>query len=433
MGDNKFPTSPRCLCHNRHIPGDTAFVQGGSDDFGRYGTEGATRFGATPPRRLRAVGAHRAAEESDVEGETSSGRHGLITRNRADPDRVSDAPFPEPRVAEAGAHPVPPRAPDGGQTLRELLTHRKLEPAEATMVGAQLAAALAARHAESNRHGQVTPATVRLESDGRARLLDPPDLPPDAMDPASVPYLAPEQVTGEPLGPPADVYALGLVLLEAVTGTPVYPGSSWEAASMRLAAPPVVPNEVPGPLAGALLAMTLLAPNDRLSAQRAATRLSGGETGPIVAPPGHRAGPAQLVALGLPVLVLLALIAVALLGHHRDLSASADADHAARATVPSATRPAPAVTTPAARAPARPGPATPAPARPAPAPARPAPATGASAAQPAVSVPSVSAPDLPSSVADKVTDKVKDTATDTITGKVKSTWRRFTDWLNSLF
>ncbi|HTF52975.1 MAG TPA: hypothetical protein VK735_36480, partial [Pseudonocardia sp.] len=282
-------------------------------------------------------------------------------------------------------------------------------------VGAQLAAALAVRHAEGNRHGQVTPAAVRLESDGRARLLDPPDLPPDAMDPASVPYLAPEQVNGEPLGPPADVYALGLVLLEAVTGTPTYPGNSWQAASMRLAAPPVVPNEVPGPLAGALLAMTQLAPSDRLSAQRAATRLSGGATEPIVAPPGYHAGPAQLIALGLPVLVLLALIAVALLGHHRDLSA-ADADNAATPAAPTATGPAPAVTTPAPQAQATP-----------------VQATGATPAQPAVSVPGVSVPDLPSAVTDKVADKVKNTVTDTITDKVKSSWHRFTDWLNSLF
>ena len=404
MGDNKFPTSPRCLCHNRAVRGDTAFVQGGSDDFGRYGTDGQTRFGATAPRRLRVVGAHRAAEEPDTEAETRSGRHGLITRNRADPDRVSDAPFPEPRAAEAEAQPAPP-ALDGGQTLGELLAHRKLEPAEATLVGAQLAAALAVRHAKGNRHGQLTPAAVRLESDGRARLLDPPDLPPDAMDPASVPYLAPEQVNGEPLGPPADVYALGLVLLEAVTGTPTYPGTSWEAASMRLAAPPVVPNEVPGPMAGALLAMTQLAPSDRLSAQRAATRLSGGAAEPIVAPPGYRAGPAQLVALGLPVLVLLALIAVALLGHHRDLSANAGAANAATPVANAATPAAPIAT------------------------AAPAPASGATPAQSAVSAPGVSAPNLPSAVTDKVTN----TVTDTITDKVKTSWRRFTDWLNSLF
>jgi hypothetical protein len=398
-------------------------VQGGSDDFGRYGTEGSTRFGAPAPRRLRAVGAHRAAEEPDGDAESRFGRHDLITRNRAD-DRADPARaagrFPEPRVAEAEAQPTPTSPPDGGQTLRELLTHRKLESAEATMVGAQLAAALAVRHAEGNRHGQVMPAAVRLESDGRARLLDPPDLPPDAMDPASVPYLAPEQVTGEPLGPPADVYALGLVLLEAVTGTPTYPGSSWEAANTRLAAPPVVPNEVPASLAGALLAMTQLAPSDRLRAQRAATRLSGGATGPLAPPPGHRAGPAQLVALGLPVLVLLALIAVALLGHHRDLSADADADAAAPPAA-TATGPTPAAPTPAAPTPAAPTPA-------AQAPATPVPATGAAPAQPALSVPGVSTP-YPSAV----TNKVKDTVTDTITDKVKSNWQRFTAWLNSLF
>jgi hypothetical protein len=403
MGDNKFPTSPGCLCHYTPLRGDTAFVQGGSDDFGRYGTEGSTRFGAPAPRRLRAVGAHRAAEEPDGDTDSRSGRHDLITRTRAD-DRAdparADRRFPQPRVAEPEAQPAPTAPPDGGQTLRELLTHRKLESAEATMVGAQLAAALAVRHAQGNRHGQVTPAAVRLEPDGRAR-------PPDAMDPASVPYLAPEQVNGEPLGPPADVYSLGLVLLEAVTGTPTYPGSSWEAANRRLAAPPVVPNEVPAALAGALLAMTQLAPGDRLSAQRAAMRLSGGATGPLAPPPGHRAGPAQLVALGFPVLVLLALIAVALLGHHRDLSAAAD-----NAAPPAATAPTQAVHTPAVQPPATP-----------------VPATGAAPAQRALSAPGVSAPDLPSPVTDKVTDK----ATHTVTEAIKSTWQRFTAWLNSLF
>jgi hypothetical protein len=177
----------------------------------------------------------------------------------------------------------------------------------------------------------------------------------------------------------------------------------------------VVPNEVPASLAGALLAMTQLAPSDRLSAQRAAARLSGGATSPLAPPPGHRAGPAQLVALGLPVLVLLALIAVALLGHHRDLSTDADA-HAAAPPAATATGPTPAAPTPAAPTPAVQAPATPVP------------ATGAAPAQPALSVPGGSTP-YPSAV----TNKVKDTVTHTITDKVKSNWQRFTAWLNSLF
>ena len=471
-------------------------MQGGSDGFGRYGTDGKVddraddraddkaddraddkaddragdrvRFGANyragTPRRPRGVGAHRAVEEPDntvVRGRF--GRHGLITENPPGDDRgvvrfpeprgvhADDVPdqddVPEPRGAPGstapgstelgatGAAPNSPAAtdsadpaegpaPDGGWTLREVLDRRRLAPAEAALVGAQLARDLAALHAEGKRHGQLTPSAVRLDPDGRARLLDPPALPDDSLDPASVPYLAPEQVAGDELGRPADVYSLGLVLLESVTGFAAYPGSSWEAAAMRLTAPPVVPNEVSGQLAGALLAMTQRAPMDRPSAERAAARLRGGPVVPPLPPRPERSSLGQFAGLGLPVLVLLVLIAVALLGHHGDLSdrpASGTAAAPITAGASSTATPTPARTPIA---------AAPAPARttaPAARGTTAAPTTGATPALPAVALPNVG--DLPATV----TDKVKDAISDTITDKVKSTWQKFTDWLSSLF
>jgi eukaryotic-like serine/threonine-protein kinase len=51
-------------------------------------------------------------------------------------------------------------------------------------------------------------------------------------------YLAPEQVAGVEVGPAADIYALGLVLLECLTGRTEYDGTEVEIAVARLYRPP---------------------------------------------------------------------------------------------------------------------------------------------------------------------------------------------------
>jgi hypothetical protein len=444
------------------------FVQDGSDNFGRYGTAGGKTFGSAAPRRLRGVGAHRAVEPPDGDSEFRYGIRGLVTESRPETDRGDHIPEPRDSGADAdtGAEAVaevdqePPI--EDGQTLRELLNERHLEPAQATRLGAQLADALAALHRRGEVHGQLTPITVRILPTGRAWLLDPPDTPADALDPASVPYLSPEQVTGDPATPASDVYALGLVLLEASTGYPAYPGSSWEAAAQRLTTPPVVPNEVPGPLAGTLLAMTQTAPGDRPTADRASARFGGGGSSsapaaaaaPGVVPgalPG--AGMSQL-ALGLPVVILLGLIAVALLSHHGNLSegtenaaAPASSAPAAQATTapaaqattapavgvaptahnaPTAHPPAAHAATPTARVPTGSVPTATVPTGNVPTGGVPTGVTAPSGlALPDLKVPDLKAPDLPTAVTDSVTN--------TIENKVKSTWQQFTTWLGSLF
>jgi serine/threonine protein kinase len=425
-------------------------VQDGPEDFGRYGTAGGKTFGSAGSRRSRGVGAHRAVDRPDDDSEFRYGIRGLVTDSRPDTDRDDDIPEPRDSGADADADTevvdeVDQEQPiEDGQTLRELLNERHLEPAEATRLGAQLAGALAGLHRRGGVHGQLTPLTVRILPTGRARLLEPPDTPADSLDPASVPYLSPEQVTGDPATPASDVYALGLVLLEACTGYPAYPGSSWEAAAQRLSTPPVVPNEVPGPLAGTLLAMTQTAPGDRPTADRASARFGGGGSAPppVAAPgPVPGAGMSQLVVLGLPVVILLGLIAVALLNHHGSLSDGTENTASPAGVVPATT------------APITPAPITPAPAARATTPARTAHNTAAAhAATPTATVPTATvptatvptasvptagtppsglalpdlkAPDLPSSVTDSITN--------TIVDRAKGTWQRFTTWFGALF
>jgi serine/threonine protein kinase len=377
------------------------------------------------------------------------GRSGLVDEPASGSASPEDDRLSESRGAAAG----PVRAgltgltPLAGETLRELLRRHTLDPVTAARLGAEVAGALARRHRDGRVHGQVAPATVWVDPDGGARLFDPPPSATERPEPAALPYRAPEQVTGDVVGPPADVYALGLVVLEAVTGVPAYPGTGEQAAA-RLAAPPVVPNDVPGRLANVLLAMTQPVPLDRPTAERAAARLAGAAAHPPsgwVWPRIEHAGVARLVGLGLPVVVLLGLLAVALLGQHGGL---ADGGEPATATPTSMTvsppSPAPVPPSPGPVPPSVPstppsgghsavpgqtaGPGqTGAPTRPAtPRISAPGPAL------PAVSPPRVAAPDL-TVVPDKVRDAVRDQVRESLADQLRSAWRRFTEWLARVF
>jgi serine/threonine protein kinase len=169
-----------------------------------------------------------------------------------------------------------------GSTLSQLCASGPVDPSRVRGIGARVADALAYAHAQGIVHRDVKPGNVLLGTDRRVKLADfgIARLIGDTVRHTrtglaigTAAYLAPEQVRGEELTTAADVYSLGLVLLEALTGQRAYPGTPTEAALARLARAPHVPADLPDDWPALLTAMTALAPADRPGAAEVAERL----------------------------------------------------------------------------------------------------------------------------------------------------------------
>jgi tRNA A-37 threonylcarbamoyl transferase component Bud32 len=179
-----------------------------------------------------------------------------------------------------------------GPSLADCCRDGALEPERVATIGAELADALGHVHAAGIVHRDLKPANVLLGGDGRARLTDfglarimsaalrHTTTGATVGTPA---YLAPEQVRGDEITPAVDMYSLGLVLIEALTGECPYRGLPVEAALARLTVPPAIPDTLPRSWHVLLRAMTALDPADRPSTAQAAAALrtlASGATSP---------------------------------------------------------------------------------------------------------------------------------------------------------
>jgi predicted Ser/Thr protein kinase len=141
-----------------------------------------------------------------------------------------------------------------GETLAERVAARGPLPwPEALAVGEQVARALAAAHANGLVHRDVKPANILLGVDGRAKVTDfgiaqaaqTTTLTRSGLVLGSANYVAPEQAQGGHVGPAADLYSLGCVLFEAVTGETPYRGANPVAiATQHVSAPVPDPREL---------------------------------------------------------------------------------------------------------------------------------------------------------------------------------------------
>jgi serine/threonine-protein kinase len=142
-----------------------------------------------------------------------------------------------------------------GRNLRAYLDdHGPLAPAEAAHIVAESADALAAAHRAGLVHRDVKPANILIRDDGQVMVTDfgiakvreqPADLTQTGMMIGSVRYLSPEQVEGGDIDARSDVYALGIVLYECLTGRVPFQGSTDAATALaRLQGPPPRPRDI---------------------------------------------------------------------------------------------------------------------------------------------------------------------------------------------
>ena len=166
-----------------------------------------------------------------------------------------------------------------GPTLAQRLSAGPLGSAQTALLGTGIATTLAYVHANNVVHRDIKPAnilldtavsggtfSVKLADFGIARLLDDTRLTMRGMTVGTANYLSPEQARGGEVGPPSDIYSLGLVLIECLTGRLAYPGVGIEAALARLQHPPRVPTEHGTAWAELLAAMTDPEPASRPTA-----------------------------------------------------------------------------------------------------------------------------------------------------------------------
>jgi serine/threonine protein kinase len=98
-------------------------------------------------------------------------------------------------------------------------------------------------------------------------------------------YLSPEQVRGAPPAISADIYSLGLVLIEALSGQPPYPGSApVESLVARLTTQPPIPENVTPAWRQLITAMTMIDPKSRPSADDVAAEARRIARNPDAAP-----------------------------------------------------------------------------------------------------------------------------------------------------
>src|SRR5947207_3807596 len=141
-----------------------------------------------------------------------------------------------------------------GTNLRALLAeHGRLAPAQVVEVALPVLAALDHAHGHGIVHRDIKPENILISQDGVVKVADfglarayadSYISQAEGTVTGTVQYLAPEQIQGEPADPRTDLYALGVVMFELLTGSPPFTGETSLAIAYKH-----LSEEIPAPSA----------------------------------------------------------------------------------------------------------------------------------------------------------------------------------------
>lgn len=176
-----------------------------------------------------------------------------------------------------------------GITLRDLIARGPVDPKVVASIAIDVAEGLHVAHEHGVVHRDIKPSNVLLWSSPRpgwewrakladfgiAYLMDTARVTTPGVIVGTMAYVAPEQARGLPPAPAADIYAFGLLLIEALTGErPFGDAEGIGTVVARLSSAPRIPESLHPSWQGLLRGMTAIRPDDRPTALEVVTAAS---------------------------------------------------------------------------------------------------------------------------------------------------------------
>jgi eukaryotic-like serine/threonine-protein kinase len=189
-----------------------------------------------------------------------------------------------------------------GEALSSIIrTQAPIPPAQAASIASDIAKALAYAHRHGVVHRDVKPGNVLITADGQVKVTDfgiaramgaDEQVTQTGLVMGTATYFSPEQAQGFAVDGRSDIYSLGVVLYEMVTGKPPFSGESpvsiaYQHVRERPQPPRLVNPQVPEPLEAVILQAMAKSPADRYQSADAMRadldRFAHGQ--PVLAPP----------------------------------------------------------------------------------------------------------------------------------------------------
>src|SRR5712672_3135264 len=228
-----------------------------------------------------------------------------------------------------------------GQDLRSLLLEKsKLAPEQAARIMLQICRALEAAHAEGVIHRDLKPQNIMLDASGRILVMDfgiarsayLPGMTQTGALIGTPEYMSPEQGRGEALTERSDLFSMGIIFYELLTGKSPYHSDTplatlWKRMTEKVTPPVVLDPTLPQALSNIVVKALEIEPKNRFaSAREMAQQLeiwlgpsAGGET--IFLPAPRTSGYWKWASAALVVLLVASVIAFRLIGPRKPKAA----------------------------------------------------------------------------------------------------------------